>query len=154
MKRIVAMAPILLLLGCLDTGLEPQPLPIERLTPAYRGHNGGLIEPERRVVRDAAAFEDLWTRAYGPDTPLPKVDFREEIVIAVAMGGQPTGGYSIRVEEVIATGTTLAVRVRLGSPGARCVVTQATTQPTDIVKVRARSLRWSFHDHRVVQHCS
>ncbi len=50
-------------------------------------------------------------------------------------GQQPTGGYTIEVQEVADFGDTRTFSVALTAPGAGCVVTDALTSPYQIIRV-------------------
>jgi hypothetical protein len=106
----------------------------------YRHYNG-YRERERLVIRTPAEWSQAWARITGsaePRRPAPAIDFDREMVILVAMGERPTGGYSITIEGVYdASGRVFAV-VREKSPGADCFVTEAFTQPIDAVRVPRR----------------
>jgi hypothetical protein len=101
----------------------------------------GYTERQRLVIRTAAQWSQAWARItqnISPAPPAPAVDFDHEMVILVAMGQRPTGGYSITVEGIYdADGRTFA-EVRERSPGAGCITTQAFTQPIDAVRVPRR----------------
>jgi hypothetical protein len=101
----------------------------------------GYTERQRLVIRTAEQWAQAWARItqnISPPQPAPPVDFDHEMVILVAMGQRPTGGYSITVEGVYdADGRTFA-EVRERSPGAGCGTTQAFTQPIDAVRVPRR----------------
>ena len=60
------------------------------------------------------------------------------MVVLVAMGQRPTGGYSITVEGVYDASGRMFARVREKSPGATCIVSEAFTAPVDAVRVPRR----------------
>jgi hypothetical protein len=66
---------------------------------------------------------------------IPEVDFTKNDVVAVFMGAKTTGGYSINVDKVIKRKDALTVAVNETSPAANCVVTQAITQPFQVIKI-------------------
>lgn len=77
---------------------------------------------------------DEWVEVFGQQTP-PEVDFSRDTVIAVFMGSFRTGGYSIRVKEIIDTGLLVVVKVEKSYPGRGCVLPQVITSPYHVVKV-------------------
>jgi hypothetical protein len=157
MIRVVALSLVMLVLpGCLEQRVvDPTPLPIERLVPPGTGNVSGLQDPLRVVVREPAEFESLWKMAWGaePSRPLPEVDFSTHMVLAVALGGRSTGGYTIQVAEVLPEGDGLEARVVSTAPGKNCAVTLALTQPVDFVSVPVRAGTVRFEESAVVTDC-
>lgn len=129
-------------------------VPFERIGPWYYS---GFVEPTRLVIRDYAAWRAFWTQLeamQSPKTRPPTVNFGRDVVIAVAMGTRGSGGYEIRIEQILESGGRLAVDVNEISPGSGCVVTQALTQPVDAVRIAAAGARdVQFLTRRTVQHC-
>ena len=60
------------------------------------------------------------------------------MVIVVAVGMRPTGGYSVRIEEIRPGAGLIDVHAREEKPGPHCVTTQAITYPLHAVTVPAR----------------
>jgi hypothetical protein len=110
------------------------PFPFYRLLQAQYS---GIPEPRRVVIRDPAAWETLWdeARRVGSLPPAPSVDFTRDMVLVVAMGLRPTGGYRISVDAVYRAHGGVFVVVREISPGAGAMVTQVLTAPLDLVRV-------------------
>jgi hypothetical protein len=83
----------------------------------------------------------LWRQHTSNITPpivLPAVDFSTQTVIAVVLGSRPTGGYSIRIVEVLppgAPGAPIIVRVEESSPPPGVIVTQAFTSAFHFVTI-------------------
>jgi hypothetical protein len=101
----------------------------------------GYTERERLVIRTAAGWTAAWaqiTRNVSPRPPAPTINFDQEMVILVAMGQRPTGGYSISIEGVYDASGRLFAEVRERSPGDSCGTTQAVTAPVDAVRVPRR----------------
>lgn len=63
------------------------------------------------------------------------MDFDRDVVIRAAMGTRNTGGYAIEIRQVAAASGRLFAVVVETSPGDRCGVTEALTQPVDVVLV-------------------
>jgi hypothetical protein len=93
---------------------------------------------ERLVVRDAEHWAAVWPQI--SSDPLPAVDFATSIVLVAAMGTQPTGGFSIQFGSAIIPGGTSTLEINIAelTPGADCVVTQATTRPTVVALIPRR----------------
>ena len=113
----------------------------------------GLTASERIVIRDDTSYASFWS-SLGVGGERPVVDFSRDVVIAVAGGQRSTGGYSIAVDRVDRSGTGVAIDVVETTPGKGCMMTQALTQPVDVVVVAAADARtWGFRERRVEQAC-
>ncbi|MFN2563770.1 MAG: protease complex subunit PrcB family protein [Gemmatimonadaceae bacterium] len=116
----------------------------------------GLTERQRLVIRSSSAWDEAWKRITArssPAQPAPAVDFDHEIVVLVAMGQRPTGGYSIAIEGLFEAGGALYALVRETSPGSRCFTTQALTQPIDAVRVPRRAGAVAFVERTATNEC-
>ena len=117
-----------------------QPVAVTRLRgePYPLTHYSGLTTAQRLVVRDEAAWRDAWAaiwRDATPAPPLPSIDFAREMVVVAALGERNSGGYGILIDSAAASGGGLRVFVRTTSPGPRCFVTGALTQPVDAARL-------------------
>ncbi|GAI53075.1 unnamed protein product, partial [marine sediment metagenome] len=66
--------------------------------------------------------------------PIPEVDFSSHAVIAVFMGGRPSGGYHISIKRITNVGNEIIVNVKETYPG-RIATTLAFTWPHHIIKI-------------------
>jgi PrcB C-terminal len=160
--RIASIALVTLSAGCGGSNITTPPgpsVPMTRLRPEPYAFSfsSGMNETARIVVRDAATWQATWNQIYlhsSPVPPLPTVDFSQEMIVVVALGNRPTGGYNILLEgasELPASGTL--VTVSSVAPGPRCITTQAFTQPVDIARVPLRSGAVSFVEQTHVTNC-
>jgi KaiC/GvpD/RAD55 family RecA-like ATPase len=160
--RLTAVVLAVLAAACSDSSspldpeldeLEPGGAPVEvtrlHARPAFYT---GFSEPARLVVDDQVELEQVWARL-GTRPENPVVDFGRELVLVAAMGGRPTGGYSVRVEEVRAYADHVTVHVVETSPGRSCVTTQALTAPAEAVKIPRTSLEVRFRTTQSVHEC-
>lgn len=100
--------------------------------------NSGFTAPANIIVRDQAAWEDLWNTIYAARSPrpaLPVVDFGKYMLVARAMGQRPTGGFNVVITGLLRQSGDYIVHVRETAPGPRCGVTQAVTSPIDIARI-------------------
>lgn len=139
---------------------EPTPgaLPVDRLRagPSSFTYNSGLAERERLVVRDRAAWQDLWRRIWSgrsPVPPAPDIDFTRDMVVVVALGERPTGGHGILVDSAQQRSNGLTVVVRTIAPGRGCMLTQALTQPVDIARLPRHDGPVEFEDRAETRDC-
>ena len=144
------------------------PVPITQVGPKRSGprvsftHHSGIWDPLRVVIRNREAWREVWKWIHSPDPyhgpvselpPLPEIDFSREMVVVAALGGRPTGSYGIIVEGAYERGNRLEVVVRAQSPGKSCMVTQAVTQPVDIVRLPKSERSVVFRETEVVHEC-
>ena len=148
MPRFVSVALVAAaatLSACSGLELEPEPsgplVPMTRLRaePYSFTYYSGIKTFERLVVRDAAAWQTVWTQIHAgstPVTPPPTVDFSREMIVVAAMGEYSTGGYSILLERATEDRTGgIAISVLSTSPGSNCGVTLAFSAPVDIARL-------------------
>lgn len=112
----------------------------------------GVGEARRLVIRDANAWADFWSELGVGDRPA--IDFTRDMVIAVAAGQRPTGGYEIAVDRVRQPDGELVVEVVETAPGPNCMTTASLTQPVDVVVIPSLTARsWSFIERKEVRGC-
>lgn len=112
----------------------------------------GISEARRLVIRDANAWAQFWSELGIGDRP--GVDFTREVVVAVAAGQRPTGGYEIAVDRVTRADGQLTVEVVERTPGPNCMTAASLTQPVDVVVVPAADARsLSFIERKEIRGC-
>lgn len=141
-----------LLLACAagptDGGAEERRHAFETVVAAT---HSGIEEPRREVVADAASWARLWAEIHAPSAqagPAPAVDFARHMLIAVAAGTRPSGGYAIEVTGVATRGETLEVSVRETCPPRGAMVTTALTHPVAVVRVPRLEQTPTFREAR------
>ncbi len=113
-------------------------------TTVGRGTTGPLGPARNTVVKTAAELQSSGVRPLL--RPGTQVDLQSEMLIAVRMGTQNTGGYSIEVKSVVRrplpsvpgapVAYALDVTVERRSPAPGTMVTMALTSPYHVVKLR------------------
>ena len=116
-----------------------------------------LRTAQRTVISDDTSWRAAWTMLWenaASAPPLPAVDFAREMIVLAALGERPTGGYQILLDSAVTTGEkSVVIHVRTVSPGARCGLYQALTQPVDIARLPRLQRAITFRDHAVVAEC-
>lgn len=119
--------------------------------PAFRtlakGEHSGMTKAIQTVIRTPEEWQKLWKEHGGPQVPappLPKVDFSREMVIAVYMGQQTSGGYGVEVTGVQAGDKGITVQVKRSQPPPGAIVTAVITEPFHLVAVRRSDLPVKF----------
>ena len=81
-------------------------------------------------------FARLWAMAYGTGgETMPSIDFDTQYVIGVFAGEKSSGGHSIKVASVTDASSIRTVSMALMRPGEGCVVSQALTNPFQLIAV-------------------
>jgi hypothetical protein len=118
---------------------------------------GGIAEPERTVIRDAAAWDALWNRLRDAGeiepVPTPAVDFDARIAIVAILGERDRGGFDIDITAISRSADDLLVGIRLTVPGATCSQPEVRTTPLSIVTVAETSAPVVFDETTFVQDC-
>ncbi|MBI3998833.1 MAG: hypothetical protein HY355_07345 [Armatimonadetes bacterium] len=100
------------------------------------GATSGIREAAQYVIRDAAAWKDLWQRHAGASMrPIPAVDFERDMVIAL-FGGESRAPRALTVVRIVREGDALVVYYTQGE--TRPVTDTdglAPTVPYQIVRV-------------------
>ena len=168
MKRVLSLS--LLLLACAGISVlsanqnidKGTPVPFTELDPNRPGPrrslviNSGILDPLRVVIRDRDDWLETWkliSIPRFPRPPLPEIDFSREMLIVVAMGQRNTGGYDVIVDGVYERDKKLEVDVKSTSPGRRCGVTGALTEPVDVVRVQKSDYPVVFRETNVTREC-
>lgn len=113
--------------------------------------HSGLGEKRREVIRDATAWARLWAEIHAGESPAPApppVDFARHMLVAVATGTRPSGGYAIRVRSVVVRGEKLEVAVLETCPAPGAMVSMGLTQPVEVVRVPNAPQPASFQEVR------
>ena len=126
---------------------------VRRVAHAY---SSGFDRPVRAVIRDQESWRAAWTTLYIGMSPVvvpPTIDFSRSTVILVALGSRPSGGYDITISRVARDARVLYLQVTSTSPGDRCFVSAALTQPVDIVVVPHIVDETVFVERKAVHQC-
>jgi hypothetical protein len=131
------------LLHCLAADAAHTP-PIRSLK---KGAFSGIHEAKQEVVKSADAWEKLWKQhvtSMSASDKIPAVDFSKEMVVVATMGTKRSGGYSIEIVDVVASGETLKISVKKTSPPPDAMSIQALTAPFHFVAVPKSKLKPEF----------
>lgn len=148
-------------IGCsapLDAPGPHAPLTVTRLRaePFSFTYFSQFRQPERLVIRDQVAWVKAWASlwpAFAPIPAPPNVDFDHEMIVFVALGERPTGGYSILVDSAGTDAGGVTVWVGTLRPGSHCFTTQSLTQPVDIARLPRIDAPLRFVDTSKVIDC-
>jgi hypothetical protein len=96
------------------------------------GYHSGLKPGHLRVARDEAELDELWSEHTSPMMPkpdAPTVDWSKEMVVFIALGERPTGGYGVVIDHVAVEKGHLIVDAIERKPAPDAVLPQVITRP-------------------------
>lgn len=103
-----------------------------------KGVRSGIREFLETVIRNDAEWRALWQRhtsLQSTPPPLPAIDFKNELVIAIFLGEKPTGGYAVEITSAERSDGVLTITYDEKSPRPGGMTIQALTQPFDIIRL-------------------
>ena len=143
MSKALALA-LLAALGCSTSLAEPGAasgrVDLKRLSSGQNAFTyfSQLRQPERLVIRDAAAWTAAWLSIWPNGAPIaapPDVDFTKDMVLFGALGARPSTGFAIRFDSAATGPNGLVVWAATISPGAHCANATVITSPIDIATI-------------------
>jgi hypothetical protein len=147
LDRFVFLGSVVVCTGLLVSGAACADAGPGFQTIASSGQSG-VSSAQTAVVRDAAAWTQLWARHAATQSPppaRPEVDFSRFMVLAVFAGGKPSACYGVQVTGVVpAAANGLQLRWREPEPPAGLMCAAVMTFPAQFVQVQRVSGKVSF----------
>jgi hypothetical protein len=133
---------------------EPEPAlePITLATVTY----SGIVDQLALVIRDATEWHERWADIVSGQQPKPDppaVDFNRDMVLLIALGERPSGGYIVEIAEVVLRDGTLLVMSLEQIPERRCAVTRGITSPFVAATLPRTDAPIVFEHRTVVYEC-
>lgn len=126
------------------------------LTALFAEQHSAMKEPLELVIRDPEQWRDLWSQVVAdrhPPRDPPEVDFNRDMVVLVAIGERPTGGFSVEIVEVRLHEGALRVASLERMPGSSCIVPQVLTAPVAAVTMPSTEGPASFEHQTETYEC-
>ena len=143
------------------TPLSPMPCPTCAPRESFTAFSG-IGENLRVVIRDHDAWRDMWKRIHSLNQgygsvrelpPLPEIDFSEEMIVVAALGGRPSSGYAVIVDNAYQRDDRLEITVRTVSPGRGCMSLAVVTAPVDVVRLPKTERSVVFRETEIAHDC-
>jgi len=123
----------------------------------------GYSQPANLVINDNDTWVKVWRQAYWeqpycsqppphggyPCEPAPFVNFTTRTVIAVFMGEQPNPGYTIKITQIVQSGSNIIVHV-LSTKAGNCGYVTIEVWPAHIVDIPKTEDPVSFSTENVI----
>ena len=112
-----------------------------------RGVFSGIGEARQEIIKDQRAWQQFWARhsvQVKSAGKLPEIDFTNDMVIAVTMGRQRTGGFTIEIDNVEVVDQKLKVSIKRTAPQPGAMSIQVLTAPFHFVAVPKSDLKPEF----------
>ena len=116
-----------------------------------KSENGKYIHIERGNYIINSLTE--WNNIFGKMEIEPNVNFEDKTVIVVVMGQKPSGGYSVNLKQLEVGKDTIQFMVEEIIPGEKCFVTEALTNPYQIIAIDKTQKEIKFVGNTVVNEC-
>ena len=148
----VGLAAAVLVAACAAAGPSQAQNTVEHpFETIVAASHSGLAERRRELIRDETSWASLWAQVhtgFAPVPPLPAVDFAQHMLIAVALGTRPSGGFAVEVRGVTSRGERLEVTVVESCPARGAMVSLSLTQPVAVVRVARLEQTLTFEEIR------
>lgn len=116
-----------------------------------QGTNTEIEREQQKIIKSPEEWSDLWTEMFPTEMIAPATDFSKKDIIAVFMGRRNTGGYSIKIKEVIDKEEYIEIHVEEYSPSENCFVTQVLTNPYNIIEIQKfeKEAKFIFNEKKI-----
>ncbi len=129
----------------------------------YFGLDAGPDTSTFTAIRSERAWRELWSQLeprmprdmdQRSPHPFPPIDFIRQMLLVVALGTKPTGGYSVSIHSVVEDPSRVTVNVVVLSPAKDCYRTLATTHPIALILIGRTSKPVQFSTTRAEITCN
>jgi hypothetical protein len=117
------------LILAMAVAVPPDAPKIHAKTPTRIGATSSVIQSAEQLGKLQNTEADKASAALAKQFKVDSIDWKKQMVIVVAGGTKPTGGYSVEVKSLEVKDGKLIVNWKLNSPAPGSIVTQAFTNP-------------------------
>jgi hypothetical protein len=110
---------------------EKEEIPFERVT---TGQVSAVLEPKNVVARSPEEWRAFFRpTVIGASAEPQGIAWDRQMLVAVALGSRPSGGYSVEIERIHRKGSHWIVHARETRPAPGSIQTTMITSPIDCV---------------------
>ncbi len=114
---------------------------------------GGAFQNGKiEIFKDQVSLNASLAAYVQPNQPIT-VDFSNNQVVLIGMGGQSSSGYSVRTDEILDFPDYIKMKFTLVKPASNCIVETVITSPFEFVKVQSTK-EIVFEDNLVIINCT
>lgn len=121
----------------------------------------GIRRQLNLLVNDNSQLQAIWKELWKGREEIggapPQIDFNSQSVIVAALGGRPSGGYSVTIDVQLSSPTELSILVTEhkpdSKPGSNCIVTAVVTYPTSVMTVPVAAKTATFRSRTITESC-
>ena len=131
-------------LAIIDVCRAAEEIPLRTLA---KGGFSGITNKQQLVITNQPAWRQFWAKhnvSVKSAEKVPPVDFEKEMVVAIAIGQQRTGGYRIEITAVEAEADKLRITYKRYAPPPDGINLQVITSPFHFVAVPKSDLKPEF----------
>lgn len=113
---------------------------------------GQTVQPQ--LIKDQMTLDKVWKDLYKGNEPpaTPEVDFKTKSVILVTYGA-PSGGFSISIDKVSKSSSSVIVNYTVNKPGDNCAVTDSIELNYELAAIPASNKDATFQKSAKTHSC-
>ncbi len=161
-KNLLAVTTIFCLAFVAHVALARQGKAEIKFTTLIQHSQSAHEQKKNYAIRSQAEWQKLWQQmqpeAFLPkstrvDSLMSKIDFNQQMIIAVFQGQKPSGGYGIVINKLQRDNKQIEVFIEEKSPGADCFTTQALTYPYHVIVTEKSAQKVVFTSRQSTSAC-
>jgi len=132
---LAAIAVAALATGCSTPVAPNESVPV---VPVTQSDDSAIGAETTFVIRSNEELAVAWSQIYGERARLtlpPQIDFNAYMLVIVAIGRQPSSGFSVKITGATRERDGLVVHVTVGRPGENCGTAAVITSPVAIARL-------------------
>ena len=122
-----------------------------------RNTQSGFHEAETAVISSQEKLDEIWKQAWSHFSdipPVPKIDFTQNQLLLIALGGKNNGGYGLEIDKIDEGNNEMIVNYFETKAGGKCMTTQAIVFPYELVEIKKSSKKVTFKSTEKVVDCN
>jgi len=131
----IAFLAATLAAGCSSPVTPDDSIPVVTVS---QSDNSAIGAETTFVVRSQAELGAAWSQIYGDQisrTLPPQIDFNTYMLVIVAIGRQPSSGFTVKITGATRDRDGLVVHVTIERPGENCGTATVITSPIAIARM-------------------